>query len=97
MNTKKQLDSLGKILQIRSSDLKLKGFELDFCTRDNSSNKGGSFYTPVGNFPVVTGCPGKYNYTYVQNRNGGGYLITFFYDLNGRIVDQEIGFEMSSH
>ena len=96
-NTKKQLDSLRISLEITPRDGKLRNFELEYCVQKNDEKRSGLNYTPAGNFPIVSGCPGMYIYTFKEKSDGSHYYVTFFYNDQGQIVEKEIGYMLSTH
>lgn len=90
--TKRMLDSLKPILDLKSKDTRPRNFVLEICERELKDTTGYTA-TPAGDFPEVSGCPGIFIYSYVQKRKRGSYYyINFFYDNHGRIKDREIGY-----
>jgi hypothetical protein len=90
-NTKTELDSLSDMLKLSNRDTKIRKFELEECKRENVE-RGSATWTPVGDFPQISGCPGIFVFSHEQKREGSHYVITFFYDEYGNIVEKEIGY-----
>lgn len=89
-NTIVNLDSLAVILNLNRRESRVKNFDLEFCHDRDSAITDNIHLTPAGEFPAVLGCPGLYFFSHQSNSKTSYYLITFFYDRNGLIIDKEI-------
>jgi|GEM_PF-5822673 len=90
--TKKSIDSLAVQLKLTKKERRIRDFELSFCQDKADGETHGLHFTPAGDFPSVSGCPGFYTYQYISSKKSSHYQITFFYDRKGKIVAKEIAY-----
>ena len=98
-STKSEIKKLQQRLSLTKKETRIKKFELCNCTyaSDAMDKRGEKSLTPAGEFDQIEGCPAEYYFQHKTNRKDSHYVLTFFYDTEGNLIDTNIAWILIVH